>query len=287
LQSATSMVGVSVARSVIASSPTWYQIDHCRLSEELLSRFVPSDCDAETEAFLSQVASCRAGKVRSLLHRLLGTVLSEFDTSGLLGTHGMHLLSEANAERLLGRPRGGRLLDVGAGSGDVTARLRPLFEQVVVTEVSARMISRLRRAGYLVHACDVAATDVPGGQYDVIALLNILDRTSRPRGLLGQCLRMLAEGGKLLLSMPLPYSPCVYRGARTEEPEELLPIHAASWEFGVERLVSQVLLPHRLVVERWTRLPYLSVGDAFCPLYVLDAVVMVCGCAKDAGRRDE
>jgi SAM-dependent methyltransferase len=261
----------------MAPLPEWYRIDESRLGGELLSRFVASRCDEATLSYLSRAARDRLGLVGSLVHRGLTAVLSEFDVNGWLGSHEMHLLSTEGAEALLGRPRGGRLLDVGAGSGGVTAHLRPLFERVEVTEVSRPMLSRLKAAGYVVHDVDVATVGVPEGRFDVIALLNILDRTSRPVALLNHCLQGLSPGGRLLISLPLPYTPCVYRGARATSPEQLLPIRAVTWEFGVERLVSQVLSPSGLQVERWTRLPYLSVGDAFRPLYVLGAVVMVCG----------
>ena len=49
----------------------------------------------------------------------------------------------------------GVALDIGAGSGKVTDELKPLFEEVVTTEVSANMAKLLRaisQASYLDNA---------------------------------------------------------------------------------------------------------------------------------------
>lgn len=43
----------------------------------------------------------------------------------------------------------GRLLDVGAGAGNVTQQLAPLFEEVVTTEVSSMNAVRLRQRGFV------------------------------------------------------------------------------------------------------------------------------------------
>ena len=41
-----------------------------------------------------------------------------------------------------------KLLDVGAGDGNVTRRLAPLFDDITVTEASKHMGNRLRARGY-------------------------------------------------------------------------------------------------------------------------------------------
>ena len=61
------------------------------------------------------------------------------------------------ARQLLGIS-GGTLLDVGAGSGEVTKELGRLFNDVLVTEASAPMARRLARRGY----ATLAAPDLNG-----------------------------------------------------------------------------------------------------------------------------
>ena len=62
----------------------------------------------------------------------------------------MHVLSSAQFASLLGRRAGdpGTLLDVGAGDGNVTAKMAPLFGAVVATEASPVMTRRLSEMGY-------------------------------------------------------------------------------------------------------------------------------------------
>jgi hypothetical protein len=71
-------------------------------------------------------------------------MLSDYDANALLDFYAMHLLSTAQWHALLGPHAHGRLLDVGAGSGDVTASLAPLFDAVTTTEASRGMARRLR-----------------------------------------------------------------------------------------------------------------------------------------------
>jgi hypothetical protein len=159
------------------------------------------------------------------------------------------------ASRLLGfdqddddLPPARRLLDIGAGTGGVTAQLAPLFADTVVTEASARCVGRLERRGFTaVHCTDPTAEALgptapgePSRPFDVVALFNVLDRCPAPLDLLRRARSHLgdqagnAEGGgggesddaggsgggggggarrrnrrKLLFSFAVPYTPFV------------------------------------------------------------------------------
>ena len=65
-----------------------------------------------------------------------------------LGRGSMFVFSKQQVRRLLGEQAHGRLLDIGAGDGAVTAQMEPLFEEVAVTEISAPMRKILVRRGY-------------------------------------------------------------------------------------------------------------------------------------------
>jgi len=251
------------------------RVDVSRLSRRLAQCFVEGECDAETLSFLGET-SRRSGWARSWLHFLLTRFRSEFDVAGWLGTHQMFLFGSRQSGRLLEGTGRGALLDVGAGSGDVTRKLAPHFERVVVTERSAPMCRRLRAEGYECHALELGQSRARLGPFDAVALLNVLDRTDEPEALLEAALGELAPGGRLLISLPLPYRPCVYRGGRAVTPARTLPVASQTFEQGAQRLVEKVLAPRGLELARWTKLPYLSGGDAFQPLYVLDAWVGVC-----------
>jgi SAM-dependent methyltransferase len=253
-----------------------YACDLRILPSELADTFVELSADEPLRRYLDHVHTARPGTVRTLLQRGLCTCLSDFDANGLLDMYPMHLVSTEQASRLLGAGAHGRLLDVGAGSGDVTAELAPLFAEVVTTEISRVMARRLRARGWETHRLDVSTRGVPAPPYDVVSCLNVADRCLFPRALLRHCRQALASDGRLLLSVPLPYLPHAYRGGHTVDPAEALDIYSTCWELGAGLMVERVLEPLGLAVERWSRVPYLSGGDSRRPVYVLDAAVWVC-----------
>jgi SAM-dependent methyltransferase len=209
-------------------------------------------------------------------------LLSDYDAYGLLGMYGMHLLSTDQARQLLPETTGGvgrRLLDVGAGDGAITQALAPLFADVAATETSRVLRHKLQQRGYRALPDDLSLSALAGPKLDVIACLNVIDRCARPLSLLTRLRSMLAADGHLLLSVPLPLRPHVHAGGQTSDPEESLPtVHDEadeSWEASATSLVERLLQPLGFDLERLSRIPYLSRGDAETPLYVLDAAIIV------------
>jgi SAM-dependent methyltransferase len=252
-----------------------YSIDRAAIGPRLAETVVELDADADTRAFVATERGRPAPRLRWLAHAFLRGLLTDYDVNGLLGTYPLFLLSSAQWATLLGGAGGGRLLDVGAGSGDVTARMAPCFDTVDAVETSRPMVRRLRRHGFVTHRVDISRAPAPGAPYDAVALLNVLDRSARPVSLLGAAADALADGGVLIVSMPLPMVPFYQRGARTRGPLEPLPVVGASWEAAARSLAEDVLEHHGLTVVRLTRAPYLSGGDRRAAFYELDAVVIV------------
>ena len=253
-----------------------YECDLARMPAKLAESFVLLDFDAEGAAFVRRATRERSGRLRSFAQYLLRAYVGDFDANALLGMYPMHLLGTEQWRRLLGAGAHGRLLDVGAGSGDVTAALAPCFSEVVTTELVRAAARRMRRRGIPCLSHDVAERGAPDPPYDVIACLNVLDRTSRPRALLSRMLDALARGGHLLIALALPYDPFVYSGGDSVPPAESLAVSSAQFEDAVTELIQNELEPRQLRVEAWTRAPYLSGGDAHRALYVLDDVVLSC-----------
>jgi hypothetical protein len=256
---------------------------------------------------------------RTRLHRLLRKFRSDFDVNGLLDAYPLHLFSTAQLEQLLrgaGAPTSfEKALDIGAGVGLVTDELRPLCEHVVTTETSQGMARRLRNAGYECWEEDVAVTIGAGvqshgagatsnlidvanrprakheGTFELVSILNVIDRSRQPAGLLRAAHRLLdPDRGWLLLATPLPYRPFYYEGARTYAPvaEESLALPRArqwkpaegdtadeEWALGAERLVNRVLPSQGFQVVAFSRLPYISAGDADDDLAYLDDVMLL------------
>ena len=190
--------------AVVSSGPELrYACDLGRLPTGLADRFVALDSDPTTRAFVREAPHRRHGWLLTQAQVLLSSLLGDFEANGLLGTYPMHLLSTGQWRELLGGRPGGRLLDIGAGSGDVTTELVPLFDEVETTESSWAMARRLRRRGLRCTRTDLLDDAVPDPPYGTIACLNVLDRCDRPLRLLTTLVGGVEPGGRLLLSLPL------------------------------------------------------------------------------------
>ena len=186
------------------------------------------------------------------------------------------LPAEAFGLLLQGR-RGGRLLDVGAGSGDVTAELASCFDEVEATEVSRGMARKLTKRGVPCRTIDLSQEPLSDAAYDAVSLLNVLDRCQSPRRLLRHCVQALERGGTFVVALALPYRPFYFDGPQTPEPLERLecdPGPHGTWEDAARRFIERDLLPLDLTLQRFVRAPYLSAGDSAQPLYELDDVVV-------------
>lgn len=242
------------------------------LTPSLAARFVRLDEDPELARFIRE--SPRHGVAREQLRRVLRRFVTDFDADGWLGTHRMALLGPSGWAALLGAHAGGRLLDVGAGSGDVTAYARGLFREIVTTELSRPMARRLRKRGFVCHEIDLARGVLPDrGAFDAVSLLDVLDRCDKPRSLLAGALRSLEARGSVLVSVPLPARPHVDRGRYTTDPDEPLGGAGESWAAALDDLVRTTITPAHLEVVRVARAPYVSVGRT---VETLDAALLVC-----------
>jgi SAM-dependent methyltransferase len=252
-----------------------YDCDRSALRQVLRERFVALSLDDETRAFIDAAPGARHGRGRALVHRALRPFLSDFDINGLLGTYPLFFLSVEQWALLLDRAPSGRLLDIGAASGEVTSQFASRFEEVRATETSQPMARRLRRRGIPCDVVDVSGAGVPDAPYDVVCCLNVIDRCDRPRTLLKQAYGALRSGGWLVVATPLPLAPFVYVGGATLPPAEPISADGPSWELSAGRLWHSVLSPlgGRLVC--FTRAPYLSIGDNHSELYVLDDAAFV------------
>lgn len=224
---------------------------------------------------LDEMERSRHGAVRTWLHRQLRTLFSDFDVNAWLGMYPMTFLRTEEWRSLLGEGAQGRLLDVGAGSGDLTRALAPLFDSVVCTETSRGMTKKLRNMGFETHAIDLATDELSAsGEFDAVTLLHVLDRCDAPLTLLSRAISRVKEGGLVVVAIPLPYGPCVYRGARTDLPREFLMPTGLLDEDACERI--EALLAERgAVLRRIARVPYLRPGDSGVPHYLLDSYVFV------------
>eukprot|EP00397_Hematodinium_sp_SG-2012_P040872 GEMP01044871.1.p1 GENE.GEMP01044871.1~~GEMP01044871.1.p1 ORF type:complete len:299 (-),score=33.35 GEMP01044871.1:882-1646(-) len=204
------------------------------------------------------------------ISRFLQPLLSVAVANAILGRGKMFCLSGAMVRQLLGKTGScGSLLDIGAGVGTVTERLGTVFDSVHCTEASMALVRRLRAKGFT--ATSTLDPTTVGGTYDVVAMLNVLDRTSNPLELLESCKQLLKDDGSLLLACVVPWSPFkrVFEGAMrlTRRSENWWERSAVAMCANFEDLGWEV--------KKISRVPYLSEGDWRSPIYVLDDCIFV------------
>jgi SAM-dependent methyltransferase len=235
--------------------------------------------------------------------------LKNIDASALFGHNSMHVFDTATARKLIGEGHSS-LLDVGAGAGEVTNQLRPLFKDVTATEASACCIHRLKQRGInCLHTCELEGHDeLRPGSFSVVSLLNVLDRCSKPRELLRQAAKLVASDGKLLVGVVAPYEPFVVIGGGStllgrwfvstsmlEEEDRLMAANAAHhadqptatdphgnpldlvWENTVNHFAEGVFAHEGLAVRSVSRAPYVCQADEStgAPYYQMDMALFV------------
>ncbi len=244
---------------------------------EVSSRHRSGQSFAPTEQDIARflASAPRPGHATWMVRRLLRPFMSDFALNGVFGTYPLYLMDTPHWEGLLGGRPGGRLLDVGAAAGEVTATMAPLYDEVVATDTSAPMVRRLRDRGFLAFRHDLAERDLVGPSFDTVALLNVLDRCSDPHALLAAAVRHTRPGGSVVVSMPLPYDPWWYAGSLPRRPRKPLPLRGQLYEADFGSLVDVVLPLAGIEPVRWIETPYVSAGDRRRPDYRLDAAVIV------------
>lgn len=100
------------------------------------------------------------------------------------------------------RPRGGRLLDFGCGTGHLLKRLSASFEAFGYdTAPFARNLSRGNAPDAVILEDWVA---LPSGSFDVVVSLHTLEHLPRPQSILQGLADKLAPGGLFLAVVPNP-----------------------------------------------------------------------------------
>lgn len=100
--------------------------------------------------------------------------------------------------RALGRS-GGRLLDVGGGTGNYAAALAERGWEPVVVDHSAAMLARAADKGVPVAAGDASRLPVPNASVDAVTLISMLHHVPDWWAALDEARRAVAPGGRVVI----------------------------------------------------------------------------------------
>ncbi|ELU17292.1 hypothetical protein CAPTEDRAFT_167325 [Capitella teleta] len=193
---------------------SWYsvQLDSIQ-DEDLRGKFIQFEEDVETKEFLSNCYEKSDCVGTQMYHRLMKALLSWFMTStsinGWLGRGSMFVFSSSQFRSLMNIDehwKGDKMLDLGAGDGEVTKKMSLHFSEVHATEMSVTMVQRLQENGFKV--LGIEEWPSYSATYDLVSCLNLLDRCEQPITMLHQMKHVLhPTRGRLLLAIVLPFSP--------------------------------------------------------------------------------
>jgi SAM-dependent methyltransferase len=98
--------------------------------------------------------------------------------------------------------RSGLLVDVGAGSGGVTAKLHWPAPQKLAVDGSAQLVDVARARGLRGEVADVSSVPLADGCATAVCLLDVIEHLSDPGPALGEARRLLAPDGRLVVTVP-------------------------------------------------------------------------------------
>ncbi|MFP3901735.1 MAG: methyltransferase domain-containing protein [Acidimicrobiia bacterium] len=101
------------------------------------------------------------------------------------------------------RPERGWLIDLGGGSGGVTAMLGWPPDRAAVLDRSPDLVARARRLrGFDAVRASVHQVPLAGGAAEVVCLLDVIEHLEDPRRALDEAARVLAPDGRLVVTVP-------------------------------------------------------------------------------------
>ena len=120
-------------------------------------------------------------------------------------------------------------------------------------------------------------------KFDLITMLNLLDRCEKPLKMLSEAKKSLRsnnleneiDGGRLVISSVFPFRQSIeWRNSRRAD--EIVKIDGR-WEIERQaaKFVKDIVEPQGFELESISRVPYLCEGDVKAPYYILNNVVMV------------
>jgi SAM-dependent methyltransferase len=121
---------------------------------------------------------------------------------------------------------GGRILDIGTGSGAFLKKLDARWKKYA-TEGSPANRERLRAAGIECFESTGAALAEAQGTFSVITMFQVLEHIAPFRGILADCHALLRPGGAVVISVPS--AAAIYDQERLTGCQDMTPNHINKW----------------------------------------------------------
>lgn len=121
-------------------------------------------------------------------------------------------MDEVLDEQFADVPRGARLLDVGCGTGHQLAKYVAAGYECSGCEPSSEMLARARAANPGVPLVQATADQLPypDGSFDVVLSVEVMRYLAEPAPALSEFSRVLAPGGRALVTFAPKYSTSLY-----------------------------------------------------------------------------
>lgn len=150
------------------------------------------------------------------IYRLMrqGYCVGKYDYPARFGSFAIRMLgkllylfpirrSEADAEaRFLQSVSGGRLLDVGCGSGEWLAKMSGLGWQVEGIDFDENAVAVARQRGLDVRCGTLERQNFLSGVFDAVTLNHVIEHLPDPQNTILECVRILKPGGRLVIFTP-------------------------------------------------------------------------------------
>lgn len=103
----------------------------------------------------------------------------------------------------LGLPARGMLLDVGGGTGRVAQQLDPLVDGLIVCDATPKMLKQAREKGLMLTvSAGAELLPFPSETFSRVLVVDALHHFADQRRAIGELVRVLAPGGRLVIEEP-------------------------------------------------------------------------------------
>jgi SAM-dependent methyltransferase len=256
-----------------------YDIDTTKLNDSLKSVVVNLSPDIDLDNTLKSWQADPYPELKMLLYPILQRYIPLFTLDALLGVYPLYILGPNMWQRIVPKEKhGGSLLDIGAGQGFVTMNAKPIFKKIVTTETSIGVAIRLWFRGFVCKLRDVARFPrmFRPKSFDVVSILNVIDRSDRPISLLENARNFLKDDGYMIIATPLPIHQVVWTTKANPVQEHFNLSFNSSFEESLNELCEKVLIPHGLVPTMIGKLPYISKPNYITNLDPYEDAIIVC-----------